>query len=172
MAPRNIFCLEPQLLDRLRVGDATDLNASSDLTEEYVELQYWPLGEGDVSSGGNPMACCRNVFKSAGELDSITISADGQKGRTCLVCGVTFATLDEQRSHFKSDWHRLNVRRKLRGLPVLSEEDAARLIDDGVSSISGSGERYPLYDGLSNHIIREAARAIVKGLPSSHDARA
>lgn len=101
----------------------------------------------------------------------MTCSAEGQKGRTCLVCGVTFAALDEQRSHFKSDWHRLNVRRKLRGLSVLSEEDAARLIDDGVSSISGSGVRYPLHDGLSNHIIREAARAIVKGLPSSHNAR-
>lgn len=76
----------------------------------------------------------------AGELDSITVSAEGRQGKTCLVCGVVFASLDEQRSHFKSDWHRLNVRRKLKNLPCLSEEDAARLIDDGVSSISGSGE--------------------------------
>lgn len=69
MAPRNIFCLEPQFLDRLRVGDATDLNASSDLTEEYVELQYWPLGEGHVSSGGKPDSVlqeCYQVCRRAG----------------------------------------------------------------------------------------------------------
>ncbi len=48
--------------------------------------------------------------------------------------------MEEQRTHFRSDWHRYNVRRKLQGRPVATEEDFERSMqhDDGVSSISGS----------------------------------
>lgn len=38
MAPRNIFCLDANYLDGLRVWEGSGVNASSDLTEEYVAI--------------------------------------------------------------------------------------------------------------------------------------
>eukprot|EP00250_Pteridium_aquilinum_P014954 c22301_g1_i1 orf=90-2060(+) len=65
----------------------------------------------------------------------------------CSTCSsLEFASLDEQRSHFKSDFHRLNVKRKLAGKEPVSEEEFEVLAqgqhqrDDDVSSISGSEE--------------------------------
>lgn len=51
-----------------------------------------------------------------------------------------FSSVEEQRAHFRSDWHRFNVRRKLHGRPVFTEEEFERSVqDDGeLSSISGS----------------------------------
>uniref|UniRef100_A0A061R5G9 Ankyrin repeat and zinc finger domain-containing protein 1-like n=1 Tax=Tetraselmis sp. GSL018 TaxID=582737 RepID=A0A061R5G9_9CHLO len=65
---------------------------------------------------------------------------------TCLTCGVgtevaAFVSLDEQRQHFKSDWHRFNLKRKLGGRSPLSERCFEQLIcscEDDVESISGS----------------------------------
>ena len=51
-----------------------------------------------------------------------------------------FASHDEQRAHFRSDWHRRNIRRKVHGRIALTEDDFERsLRDDGqASSISAS----------------------------------
>jgi len=51
-----------------------------------------------------------------------------------------FKSVEEQRVHFRSDWHRYNVRRKLHGRPAVTEADFERSVQDGgeVSSISGS----------------------------------
>jgi hypothetical protein len=40
----------------------------------------------------------------------------GPGGLSCLVCDLRFDDSAEQRAHFKLDWHRGNVRRKLRGV--------------------------------------------------------
>lgn len=69
--------------------------------------------------------------------------------KTCVTCGIAaFEDEVEQRIHFKTDWHRFNV--KLRALdkkPVLKEEDFNALVeqgggglDDDVGSISGSDD--------------------------------
>ncbi|KAJ9508751.1 hypothetical protein QJQ45_028061 [Haematococcus lacustris] len=69
-----------------------------------------------------------------------------ENGATCLACGIGvhsagFASAAEQRTHFKCDWHRFNVKRRLSKLPAVSEEQFILLIsqqDSEVSSISGS----------------------------------
>lgn len=61
--------------------------------------------------------------------------------KSCLTCGEVFFTLEEQRAHFKMDWHRLNVKRALAGLPALPEAACERLLADDASSLSGSGAR-------------------------------
>lgn len=54
---------------------------------------------------------------------------------TCLTCGVGkgsapgFASLAEQREHFKTDWHRLNVKRALAKQPPLGEAEFDALLD-------------------------------------------
>lgn len=41
---------------------------------------------------------------------------------TCLTCHVAFAEADGQREHFRSDWHRYNLMRKVAELPPVSRE--------------------------------------------------
>lgn len=64
---------------------------------------------------------------------------------TCMTCGIkSFVNVEEQRTHFKSDWHRFNVKLKCLNQPypvqlekfnALVEGDS---LDDEVGSISGS----------------------------------
>ena len=68
----------------------------------------------------------------------------GNTGQLCMPAGVasgTFASVAEQRAHFRSDWHRCNVRRRLGGRPALGEAEFERCAQEGggdLSSISGS----------------------------------
>jgi hypothetical protein len=67
---------------------------------------------------------------------------------TCIACGLGvagapgFGSLEEQRLHFRTDWHRYNVKRRVTGLQPVSEEQFAALIDRDdaadVGSLSGS----------------------------------
>jgi hypothetical protein len=62
------------------------------------------------------------------DLSSQTGAAHGS--RACNVClGATFLDVEEQRVHFRSDWHRYNVKIRLRGGKPTSEADFAKLVD-------------------------------------------
>lgn len=57
----------------------------------------------------------------------------------CAVCGIECTSLEAQRSHFRSDWHKYNVQRRARGSSVVSEDAFDALSDLGShSSLSGS----------------------------------
>ncbi|KAF8269857.1 hypothetical protein EI94DRAFT_1771133 [Lactarius quietus] len=61
------------------------------------------------------------------------------RARACNVClGATFLDVEEQRTHFRSDWHRYNVKIRLSGGNPISEADFAKLVDSLEDSISGS----------------------------------
>lgn len=62
---------------------------------------------------------------------------------TCNTCKTEFESLQDQRSHFKSDVHRFNVKLTIAGKDIVKEEDFDELTSDSlrdydVSSISGS----------------------------------
>ncbi|KAJ0974590.1 hypothetical protein J5N97_016555 [Dioscorea zingiberensis] len=63
---------------------------------------------------------------------------------TCNTCKQGFESLQDQRSHFKSDLHRLNVKLSISGKNIIKEEDFDELGGDAsfedfdISSISGS----------------------------------
>ena len=40
----------------------------------------------------------------------------------CLSCHVSFDLREEQVAHYRLDWHRYNLKRKLRGLPHVTQE--------------------------------------------------
>lgn len=42
---------------------------------------------------------------------------------TCITCRVAFKDLEIQRQHYKSDWHRYNLKRKVAELPPASAEE-------------------------------------------------
>ncbi|XP_077129231.1 tRNA endonuclease ANKZF1 [Ranitomeya variabilis] len=57
----------------------------------------------------------------------------------CSTCQCKFDSREEQREHYTLDWHRFNLKRRIRGAEVLSEEDFQEKTRAGdVSSISGS----------------------------------
>ncbi|XP_017696591.1 ankyrin repeat and zinc finger domain-containing protein 1 isoform X2 [Phoenix dactylifera] len=67
---------------------------------------------------------------------------------TCNTCKAEFDSLQDQRSHFKSDLHRLNVKLSIAGKNTVKEEDFGELDGDSlfedldVSSISGSEDEF------------------------------
>ncbi|GAA5860137.1 hypothetical protein JCM8547_009197 [Rhodosporidiobolus lusitaniae] len=58
---------------------------------------------------------------------------------TCALTGASFATLQELRDHYKTDWYRYNVKLRLKGekTPV-GEEEFKRRMEDLSDSLSGS----------------------------------
>ncbi|KNE56087.1 hypothetical protein AMAG_01929 [Allomyces macrogynus ATCC 38327] len=47
---------------------------------------------------------------------------------TCLACHVAFATADQQRAHYRTDWHRYNLKRKVAELPPVPAEEFAHRV--------------------------------------------
>ncbi|KAJ3570770.1 hypothetical protein NPX13_g5615 [Xylaria arbuscula] len=58
--------------------------------------------------------------------------------QACSLCGLSFATVGDQRGHQKSDWHHYNLKLKLRGSKPVSEVDFEKLIGNLDESLSGS----------------------------------
>ncbi|KAJ3821918.1 hypothetical protein EV361DRAFT_844420 [Lentinula raphanica] len=57
----------------------------------------------------------------------------------CNIClGISFSAINEQRMHFRSDWHRYNVKNRINGGQPVSESDFNQLIDALEDSLSGS----------------------------------
>ncbi|XP_043851457.1 ankyrin repeat and zinc finger domain-containing protein 1 [Dromiciops gliroides] len=57
----------------------------------------------------------------------------------CSACGQSFPSRQEQREHYRSDWHRFNLKQRLQGRPPLSAQEFERQSCSGdLSSISGS----------------------------------
>lgn len=50
-------------------------------------------------------------------------SSDGVKQNKCATCNALVGDAKEYREHFKSDWHKHNLRRKTRQLPPLTAEE-------------------------------------------------
>uniref|UniRef100_A0A6U9QUQ6 C2H2-type domain-containing protein n=1 Tax=Picocystis salinarum TaxID=88271 RepID=A0A6U9QUQ6_9CHLO len=47
----------------------------------------------------------------------------GSAGKRCATCGAIFEDAGKYREHFKGDWHKHNLKRKMKGLPPISEEE-------------------------------------------------
>ncbi|KAI5244808.1 hypothetical protein E4T42_07028 [Aureobasidium subglaciale] len=80
------------------------------------------------------------------DADSIAASTgrrgeneDGPSSATsCGLCGLSFPSVQEQRSHVRSDLHGYNMKQKMRGLKAVGENDFEKLVGDLDESISGS----------------------------------
>jgi len=46
-----------------------------------------------------------------------------ETGLTCITCRLAFSNGELQRDHYRSDWHRYNVKRQLASLPPISIDD-------------------------------------------------
>ena len=83
--------------------------------------------------------------------------------KSCTLCSVKFLHVGEQRDHAKSDWHRYNLSRKLKGQDAIDESGFEDLIKDRIDdSISGSdtshsdSEEHEVNDMLSTNFRKQA----------------
>jgi hypothetical protein len=85
----------------------------------------------------SPFASGRKKLLRSESVDSTKDESTGFF--TCRTApGAVFEAEDELRLHFKSDWHRFNLKRQIRNQDMLSEEDF--LVQEDISSLSGSGD--------------------------------
>jgi hypothetical protein len=67
---------------------------------------------------------------------------DGVQQKTtatsCNLCNLKFPTLQEQRSHVRSDFHNYNLKQQIKGLRTVGEAEFEKLVGDLDESISGS----------------------------------
>ena len=78
-------------------------------------------GGGDGSGGGSAAAAEAPAPPAAAAV----VAADGNSGKSCVTCGGCFPTAGEHRAHFKSDWHRYNLKLKLANQPTVTEAEFA-----------------------------------------------
>jgi hypothetical protein len=84
------------------------------------------------------------------ELQDLSPQAASIHGsRACNVClAATFLDVEEQRGHYRSDWHRYNVKIRLRGGKPISEADFAKLVDSAYFCFA-SGTARPMHNPRS-----------------------
>ncbi|MFH4982428.1 hypothetical protein AB6A40_009137 [Gnathostoma spinigerum] len=66
-------------------------------------------------------------------MSILSSSCDPSTGLTCLACRVVFATGELQKEHYRTDWHRYNLKRKIVGLPPVTLSQ----FDDKVAFFNG-----------------------------------
>ncbi|KAK6490356.1 zinc finger protein 622-like [Huso huso] len=82
---------------------------------------------------------------------------------TCISCRVVFADGDIQRAHYKTDWHRYNLKRKVADMPpvtaenfqerVMAQRAAVEVQSQGTSSqCSTCAKRFSTANAFDNHI--------------------
>ncbi|KAJ3111285.1 hypothetical protein HDU96_005820 [Phlyctochytrium bullatum] len=92
---------------------------------------------------------------------------------TCLACHVAFHGADHQREHYRSDWHRYNLKRKVADLPPVSQEtfaqrlkaQQAKATEAAVTpdrSCVACGKTYSSDNAYENHLISKKHKEAVK----------
>ncbi|KAI8614792.1 hypothetical protein BC830DRAFT_1169128 [Chytriomyces sp. MP71] len=97
----------------------------NDILAQVSAVVEWSP-DGDVSTDGTTAS---NGTAADG---AETTETEVKSAYACGTCGIgLFVSVDLQRAHFRSDWHRANVTRRLRKQATLSQSD--------FDSVSGSG---------------------------------
>eukprot|EP00037_Helgoeca_nana_P008383 m.74536 g.74536 ORF g.74536 m.74536 type:complete len:477 (-) comp18904_c0_seq1:615-2045(-) len=117
------------------------------------------------------------------------MSSDGAAARpalppgvnfTCMACRVGFALADAHREHFKSDWHRYNLKRKMASMPpvtavefrdrLLAQRNAAMAAEaeseDGIVKCPPCGKRFNTDNAFRNHLGSKKHKDAVKAAES------
>lgn len=107
-----MFDLPEELLATLTLKD----NHDRPVQEASPEAQQTPAESPDKSEGEDGPA----------------------KATSCNLCGLSFASVADQRRHVRSDLHGYNLKQKIKGVKPVGEADFEKLIGDLDESISGS----------------------------------
>lgn len=103
---------------------------------------YWS----DIASAQNPLTTLSSVkHQNQNHLSDTPETFDEpptvSETPVCHTCSQTFTSFVEQRDHFRTDWHKFNVKRRVKDRGPLTETQFEDLSDLGsVESLSGSEE--------------------------------
>ena len=64
------------------------------------------------------------------ELGQPSHSPRPVKEATCLSCQVVFDSREDQVEHYKLDWHRYNIKRRLKGLEGIEQDQFEKIAGD------------------------------------------
>lgn len=82
---------------------------------------------------------------------------------TCITCRVAFKDGDIQRAHYKTDWHRYNLKRKVADMPPVTAENfqervlAQRAVAEEQNKITATyctvcSKRFSTFNAYENHL--------------------
>ncbi|XP_035987181.1 zinc finger protein 622-like isoform X1 [Fundulus heteroclitus] len=82
---------------------------------------------------------------------------------TCISCRVSFTDGEVQRAHYKTDWHRYNLKRKVADMPPVTAENfqervlaqrtaAERQLADAAESCAACSKRFSSANAYQNHL--------------------
>ncbi|MCO5607258.1 hypothetical protein L7F22_061451 [Adiantum nelumboides] len=103
--------------------DSSTLNPSSsnqsNLSKDFKSIAdkkeiFGPLDQEDLSTSVKTLSL---------ERGPVTASSGKEKQRRCTTCNAEVGDASQHREHFKSDWHKHNLKRKVKQLPPLSAQD-------------------------------------------------
>ncbi|QRW03022.1 cytoplasm protein [Ceratobasidium sp. AG-Ba] len=112
--------------------------------KEPIHVFDIPSGVVDVLSlrasslAANPIAAATASGRPATPVQSRQLAGAAPSCTTCG--GAILADVKDQRAHFRSDWHRYNVKMRLQdsSYQPVSEQQFAKLVEDLAESLSGS----------------------------------
>ncbi|OIT32135.1 PREDICTED: ankyrin repeat and zinc finger domain-containing protein 1 [Nicotiana attenuata] len=134
---RSIFELPPNFFDSCRLLESPSASPLY-LVEPLESLSVKTLDDVSIDDESK---------KDAQNTESSSNNRNNAKQRwSCNTCKAVFESLHDQRSHFKSDIHRLNIKLSIAGRDTIKEEDFDEMKSDSLckdydlSSISGSDD--------------------------------
>lgn len=82
---------------------------------------------------------------------------------TCITCRVAFKDADIQRAHYKTDWHRYNLKRKVADMPPVTAENfqervlAQRVVAEERDKVTATyctvcSKRFSTFNAYENHL--------------------
>ncbi|KAM5229358.1 tRNA endonuclease ANKZF1 isoform 2-T2 [Ctenodactylus gundi] len=113
-----------------------DLSADTPVLRGLSLLSQAP---GEALAGALPTSCPGSEERASPERRILQTPLDISEKLFCSACDQTFQNHQEQREHYKLDWHRFNLKQRLKNKPFLSALDFEKCSSTGdLSSISGS----------------------------------
>ncbi|XP_072817797.1 tRNA endonuclease ANKZF1 isoform X1 [Vicugna pacos] len=113
-----------------------DLNADAPILQGLRLVSHAP---GEALSQALQTSCPGSGKRISPERKPLQGPLDISEKLFCSTCDQTFQNHQEQREHYKLDWHRFNLKQRLKDKPLLSALDFEKQSSIGdLSSISGS----------------------------------
>lgn len=113
--------------------DVVDLNVHQE-GEHSIDDEISQKTERLGLNTDEPPASVVNASAPTAAAASGAADAGEKKTRPCSICGGDFADVALYREHFRSEWHRYNLKRKAQKLPVIDEVAFNSLDRDAVKS--------------------------------------
>ncbi|KAI2527074.1 ANKZF1 isoform 23, partial [Pan troglodytes] len=113
-----------------------DLSADAPVFQGLSLVSHAP---GEALARAPRTSCSGSGERESPERKLLQGPMDISEKLFCSTCDQTFQNHQEQREHYKLDWHRFNLKQRLKDKPLLSALDFEKQSSTGdLSSISGS----------------------------------